>query len=372
MFKKMFISLLILISVVALGAFAYTRTAKFGRPPGGARLARIQKSPHYVHGEFQCLEPVTQIVEGDGGSFTATLKFLFGDKAGLVPPAAVPTQKTDLQKLDPGQDVVVWLGHSSYYMQLGGYKILIDPVLSDYGSPIFLVNKAFAGSSVYTAADFPQQIDVLVMSHDHWDHLDYDAIKALQPRIKNIVCPLGVGEYFEEWGFAPEQLHEEDWNTEVKLAPDLSVHVLPAQHFSGRLLKRNQTEWAGFAFITSCRQVFYSGDGGYGKHFAAIGQQFGGFDLAILEDGQYNKNWPRIHMLPEQVAQAALDVKAKTVLPAHNGKFALSTHDWDEPYKRLAAASAGKNYQLLTPEIGALVRIGSAEPFSPWWETVKK
>ena len=372
MFKKMLISLLILILIVALGAFAYTQTAKFGRPPGGARLARIQKSPHYVHGEFQCLEPVTQIVESGGGSFTATLKFLFGDKAGLVPPAAVPNQKTDLQKLDPKQDVVVWLGHSSYYMQLGGYKILIDPVLSDYGSPIFLVNKAFAGSSVYKAADFPQQIDVLIMSHDHWDHLDYDAIKALQPKIKNIVCPLGVGEYFEQWGFARSQLHEEDWNTEVKLAPDFSVHVLPAQHFSGRLLKRNQTEWAGFAFITPGRRVFYSGDGGYGKHFVTIGQQFGGFDLAILEDGQYNKNWPRIHMLPEQVAQAALDVKAKTVLPAHNGKFALSTHDWDEPYKRLAAASAGKSYHLLTPEIGALVHIGSAEQFSPWWETVKK
>ena len=296
------------------------------------------------------------------------MKFLTGSKEQLVPDGAIPSAKVDLKGLDPQEDVVVWLGHSSFYMQLGGRRILVDPVFSSYASPVSFINKAFAGSNVYTAEDMPA-IDVLVLSHDHWDHLDYDTVMALKSKVKAIVCPLGVGEYFEQWGFSPDQLHEEDWDTEVNLADDFSIYVLPSQHFSGRMLKQNQTEWAGFAFITPARRVFYSGDGGYGQHFKAIGERFGPFDLAILEDGQYNKDWPRIHMMPEETAQAAVDVRARAVLPVHNGKFALSRHSWDEPYKRITKASAGKDYRLLTPEIGDLIRLDDkVQSFPHWWE----
>ena len=370
MFKKLFLILIFLIIILAVAGFLYTRLPKFGRAPSAARLARMQASPNYKNGKFVCLEPIEKVVERDDGMLGGWIRFLTMSVPNLKPSGPLPTEKVNLKLLSSTQNLIVWLGHSSYYMQLAGKRILIDPVMSGYGAPVPFANRAFAGTDVYKTSDIPD-IDVLVISHEHWDHLDYDTIMNLKSRIKTVVCPLGVGEYFEQWGFAPEQIKEEDWNTKIVLAPDLSVYVLPAQHYTNRLFKQNQTLWAGFAFITPSSKVFYSGDSGYGKHFKAIGEQFGGFDIALLEDGQYNKDWHRIHMYPEEVAQAAMDIKAKAIMPCHNGKFAIAFHSWDDPLKRLAAASVGKPYELLTPEIGALVLIPPRSKTENWWEKVK-
>jgi len=206
--------------------------------------------------------------------------------------------KTDFKTLDKGKDVVVWLGHSSYFMQLGGKRILIDPVFSSSAAPVSFANKAFNGTNLYTAEDMPE-IDYLLISHDHWDHLDYPTVIALKPKVKNVVCGLGVGSYFEDWGFEPILIHEADWFTVLEFEDGLIIHVLPSRHFSGRLFTRNKTLWTGFALVTPDRRVFYSGDGGYGPHFKQIGEMFNGFDLVIMENGQYDKNWPYIHMMPE-------------------------------------------------------------------------
>ncbi|SFT39850.1 L-ascorbate metabolism protein UlaG, beta-lactamase superfamily [Selenomonas sp. GACV-9] len=356
--------------MLSAGGWLFTRRPEFGRLPQGQRLARVQASPHYKNGQFQNLVPVQVMNEESGENrFAAMAKFLFGDKSELSLQEPMLSQKTDLKALDKDKDAVVWLGHSSFFLQLGGQRILIDPVFSDYASPVFFINKAFPGSNIYTAADMPG-IDVLAISHDHWDHLDYPTVMALKPKIKNIVCPLGVGEYFEQWGFDLSIIHEEDWDTEIRLADDFSVHILPSQHFSGRFLRRNPTLWCGMAFVTPVRKVYYTGDGGYGEHFKAIGQKFGGFDLMLGENGQYNMAWHAIHMLPEETAQAAVDVGAKLLLPAHGGKFALSRHPWQEPYRRLTEASQDKDYKLLTPAIGELVHIDSKQrrPFDAWWE----
>ncbi len=356
--------------MLSLGGYSFIHRPEFGRLPQGERLARIQASPHYINGKFQNLVPV-QVMSEDSGEnrFVATAKFLFGDKSALSPKEPMLSHKTDLKKLDIKQDLVVWMGHSTFYMQLGGRRILIDPVFSSYASPVFFINKAFSGSNIYTAADMPD-IDVLAISHDHWDHLDYTTVMALKDKIKNIVCPLGVGEYFEQWGFDLQILHEEDWDKEIKIAEDFSIHILPSQHFSGRFLTQNPTLWCGFAFVTPKNKVYYSGDGGYGEHFKAIGKQFGGFDLMLGENGQYNMAWHAIHLLPEETAQAAVDVRAKALLPAHGGKFALARHPWQEPYQKLTEASQGKDYQLLTPEIGEAVSIDeiSLQAFGKWWE----
>lgn len=361
--------------LLSAGGYSFIHSEAFGHVPTGKRLARIQASPYYQDGQFQCLEPVADIMESSGddgeGRIMATWKFLFGDKKGLVPEQPMLSRKTDLKSLSREEDIVIWMGHSTFYLQLAGRRILIDPVFSSYASPVFFVNRAFPGSNVYTAADFPA-IDVLLLSHDHWDHLDYPSIMALQPKIREIVCPLGVGAYFEQWGFSLEHIHEEDWFTEVRLADDFRVYVLPSQHFSGRFLEQNKTQWAGFALVTPGKKVFCSGDGGYGGHFKRIGEQFGGFDLAIMENGQYNRQWPRIHLMPEETAQAAEDVQARTVIPAHSGKFALSRHTWDAPYRALAAASQGRSYTLLTPKIGEAAAIGGQEQsFAPWWENMR-
>ncbi|SFT38870.1 L-ascorbate metabolism protein UlaG, beta-lactamase superfamily [Selenomonas sp. GACV-9] len=361
------------LGVLAGGGALFTQRPEFGRLPQGERLARMEASPHYRNGKFQNLVPVQVMNEENGENrFVAMAKFLFGDKSHLSPKQVMLSKKTDLHSLNPHDDVVVWLGHSSFFMQLGGYRILIDPVFSSYASPIFFINKAFPGSNVYTVEDMPE-IDVMAISHDHWDHLDYPTIMALKPKVKNVVCPLGVGEYFEQWGFDMSIIHEEDWNTEIKLADDFSVHILPSQHFSGRFLRRNPTLWCGMAFVTPTRKVYYTGDGGYGEHFKAIGQKFGGFDLMLGENGQYNMAWHAIHMLPEETAQAASDVGAKLLLPAHGGKFALSRHPWQEPYRELTRFSQGRGYKMLTPEIGEVAYLdsGSTQNFGPWWEDMK-
>ena len=355
------------LGAVALGGFGFVHTARFGRAPQGERLRRIEASPHYHNGRFECLEPVTSTLEGETMP-QAFYKMIFDDKTDRVPAQPIPTQKTDLRALPADLDCVVWLGHSSYYLQLAGRRILIDPVFSAYGSPIWFINRAFAGSSVYSASDMPL-IDVLLMSHDHWDHLDYPTVMALREQIKDIVCPLGVGEYFEQWGFDLAHVHEEDWFTAVDLGGGLSVHVLPSQHFSGRFLTQNNTEWCGFALTSPMHQVYLSGDGGWGGHFRSIGAQFGGFDLAIMENGQYNQAWHRIHLLPEETVQAAVDVGARRVLLAHNSKFALARHKWYEPMQQVAAMSDGQPYALLTPEIGQLVTYDSQpKDFARWWE----
>ena len=358
------------IAAISLGGLYYVNRPEFGSLPSGARLERIKNSPHYVNGKFECLEPIVDMfpkdANQDNNRFSATWNFLFGDKTGLVPNQPMLSKKTDLKNLPPDEDVIVWMGHSTFFMQLDGKKILIDPVFSSYASPVFFVNKAFAGSNIYTAEDFPD-IDILAMTHDHWDHLDYPSIMALKPKIKTIVCALGVGEYFEQWGFDSKILREEDWFTEIAIDDRLSIHVLPSQHFSGRFLTQNPTEWCGYAFITPRKKVYISGDGGYGKHFKTIGEKFGGFDLAMLENGQYNPAWHPIHMLPEETSQAAIDVKARKVLPMHSGKFALSNHHWDTPYRDLEKFSTGKNYELITPEIGEAFYLDGTQTFDRWW-----
>ncbi|WP_416196265.1 MBL fold metallo-hydrolase [Selenomonas sp.] len=356
-------------TAAAGGAYAYVHLPKFGNPPTGERLRRMQASPHYHGDHFENLVPVSVMSEEEGeheNRLVATWKFLFGDKTGLVPDGPLPTQKTDLSALSRERDAVVWLGHSSFFVQLGGYRILIDPVFSSYASPLWCINRAFAGSNVYTADDFPE-IDVLALSHDHWDHLDYSTVMALKPKVRQVVCPLGVGAYFEQWGYPAGSIHEEDWGAEIKLEETLSVHILPSQHFSGRFLKQNLTLWCGMAFLTPKRSLYYTGDGGYGAHFQDIGRTFGGFDCVLAENGQYNLAWHAIHMLPEETAQACDDVGARLVIPAHNSKFALARHPWQEPMVRLEEASRGRSYRLLTPKIGALIDLASPADTSDWW-----
>ena len=351
------------------GIFYYTRQPQFGRLTTGSRPEKILASPHYFGDHFECLTPVKVMsddVHEKENRFAATWKFLFGDKTGLIPPAPVPTVKTDLNSLGGG-DCAIWMGHSTIYLQLAGRKILLDPVFSPYASPIFFVNRAFAGSNVYSAADFPP-IDILAITHDHWDHLDYPTISALKPKIKTVLCPLGVGEYFEQWGFDADKIIEDDWDAVIDFGRGLTAHILPSQHFSGRMLTQNPTEWCAFAFVTPVRKIFCSGDGGYSNHFKDIGKKFGGFDLAFMENGQYNRAWHAIHLLPDETAQASDDIHAAKVVPIHSGKFALARHEWNEPYKDLLAESAGNNFELLTPRIGELIRFDAEQNFSLWFD----
>lgn len=245
---------------------------------------------------------------------------------------------------------------------------MIDPVFSAYASPVFFSVRAFAGTTPYTAEDFPF-LDYVFISHDHWDHLDYPSIMQLKPKIGKIICGLGVKSHLLRWGFDDTQILEGDWGESLSLDDNVRVHFVPSQHFSGRTLVRNKTLWCGFVLETPQQKIFFSGDSGYEAHFAEIGKTFHGIDLALLDCGQYNESWRYVHMTPEQASQAALDLKASALLPMHIGKFSLAYHAWNDPFIRIKKASEMNPYQLLTPIIGEAVELSYPLPaFSPWWE----
>ena len=332
------------------------------------RLARIQASPHYKEGEFRPDVPHAAVKTGKG----FWRNFFFPEKGRQVPMDPIPAVKTDLKALPHEKDLLVWFGHSSFLMQLAGRRILIDPVFSTWASPVPFVCRAFRGTQIYRMEDLPDSIDVLALSHDHWDHLDCELSKAIEPRVKRVVTALGCGGYYERWGYPVSKIHEEDWWTEVKLAKDFSVWILPARHFSGRSLTRNQTQFASLAFITPGRKVFYSGDGGYDSRFAEIGRRLGGFDLAIIENGQYSSSWATVHMMPEESARAAEDLRARSVVPCHNSKYSLSLHCWRDPMDAFLKVSEGRSYQLLTPRIGEVLEMdGKGQALDRWWQELR-
>lgn len=357
---------LVLLGCFAAGGWLFLHSARFGALPQGNALDRLRQSPRYTGETFQNELPTPILTAGKG--FVATyLEFLFAKTDNAVPPAPVPAVKTSLKTLDREVEALIWLGHSSFFIQLEGKRILIDPVLSGYASPVSFSTRAFAGSAPYAADDLPA-IDILLISHDHWDHLDYATLSALRPRIGTVVCGLGVGAHLRRWGFSDAQIQEGDWGDAVA-TDNLTIHLTPARHYSGRTFTRNKTLWAGFVLETPRKNLFFSGDSGYGPHFAELGKRFGAFDLVMLDCGQYNERWSLIHMMPEEAAQAAEDLRAKALLPAHAGKFSIAYHSWDEPYRRIASASRGRNYRLVTPRIGEMVSpAGGDRDFGAWWE----
>ncbi|RYZ41939.1 MAG: MBL fold metallo-hydrolase, partial [Sphingobacteriales bacterium] len=347
--------LLVTVSVVGIATITYLQQPQFGRVPTGDRLERVRRSPNYRDGQFQNLS-YTPVV-GEGYSMSSVMyDFLFGKHPRTRPLNNIPSVKTDLLSLPRDTNVLVWFSHSSYFLQIDGKRILVDPVFSGNASPLPGTTRAFGGSDIYTADEMPQ-IDMLLISHDHYDHLDYKTIRALRPKIKQVICGLGVGEHFEAWGYEPQRIAERDWNETIVIDDSFRIHTTVARHFSGRKLKRNTSLWMSFVLETGNKKLFIGGDSGYDTHFADIGNRFGPFDLVILENGQYNEAWRAIHMLPEDVLTAASDLKAKKVFPVHSSKFKLALHAWDEPLESLSNLNRDRGLKLVTPMIGEVVRL---------------
>ncbi len=346
--------ILSIVAVVAIAGFVFINQPSFGRIPQGERLERIKKSPHYRDGEFRNLHN-TVLMTSQEGRLGALLGFLFKKETGLRPEKEIPVVKTDLSKISRDENILVWFGHSSYFIQIDGKRILVDPVFC-MASPVSFVNRPFKGTDAYKPADMPD-IDYLMISHDHWDHLDYETVMELKDRVGKVVCPLGVGEHFEYWGFDKERLIELDWNEDANLAPGFMIHCLPARHFSGRRLTANQSLWASFLLEAPSQNIYIGGDGGYDTHYAEIGNRFPGIDLAILANGQYNEEWSLIHLMPQYMAQTARDLKAKRVLTVHHSKYALAKHRWDEPLKNAEEMKNKDSLNVLIPEIGEVVAL---------------
>jgi L-ascorbate metabolism protein UlaG (beta-lactamase superfamily) len=337
--------------------------------PRGNRLENIKKSPNYRNGAFQNLSETPDLTEG-ANYFTVTKDLFCNKDKRLAPAGILPSVKTDLKMLPPDENVLVWFGHSSYFMQIDGKRMLVDPVFSGNASPVSFTTKAFAGTDIYTADDMPM-IDYLFISHDHYDHLDHQTMIKLQSKIKKVFCGLGTGEHLEYWGFDADLIVERDWNDSIKADDGFNVHLVPARHFSGRGFKRNQALWTSFVLQTAHMNIFIGGDSGYDAHFADIGKKFGPFDLAIIENGQYNKSWKHIHLMPHEVLMAAKDLKALKILPVHSCKFALGLHAWDEPLELISKHNLTEQLHIITPMIGEIVKLGDVkQTFKSWWKEV--
>ncbi|RYY21588.1 MAG: MBL fold metallo-hydrolase [Chitinophagaceae bacterium] len=327
------------------------------------RSRRINNSANFKNGSFTNLSPTK--MKPDDVSYITMIRKTMNRPNSTRPGFTLPVVKTDLKALAPVTPTIIWFGHSSYLIHFNKKNILIDPGFSGYASPFSFMVKAFDGANNYSAADMPD-IDLLIITHDHYDHLDVPTIKELAPKIKSVCTSLGVGERLEEL-LPGIKVTELDW-WESDSFDDLKVTACPARHFSGRGLKRNGSLWSSFVINLPGYSIFAGGDSGYDFFFKEIGNRFGPFDIAMLECGQYNEMWPMIHMMPEQTAQAAKDLQTKWLLPVHWSKFALALHPWNEPVKRVKLAAEKLTQNITTPKIGEPVVLGKSYPSDRWYE----
>ena len=334
--------IIVVLIVWALCIFAYMKLPKFGSLPKGKRLERIKQSPHFKDGAFKNLSETPQMTNEDG--FWQMTKEYFS-ATNKKPPGKMPSEKTNLKELDPGEDVLVWFGHSSYFIQTEGKKVLVDPVFCGNASPFSFSVKAFEGTDVYDVNDLPE-IDYLVITHDHWDHLDYKTLKRLKRIVKQVVTALGNGAHLERWGYDSNVIVELDWYENHDFGNGFVFHTLPARHFSGRGFTHKKSLWASFLLETPKFKLYIGGDGGYDSHFAEIGKQFGEIDLAILENGQYNHSWKYIHMHPNEVLQAGKDLNAVV-----HGERVGTGHDRNVAGQRVQDDELGVRSAAVPPRI---------------------
>ena len=350
--------LIVILVVLAVTAPIYLHLPRFGKFPSGARLERIRRSPNYRDGKFQNLVETDVIVKKSARSFAKTLIHIaFGKKKiALKPEKPLNMVKRDLNNLPADRDLYVWFGHSAYLLSLHGTTVLVDPTFVT-ASPVSFINKPFAGTDLYKPEDMPHRIDYLVITHDHYDHLDCETIERLKDRVGHVICPLGVGEHLERWGIRPEQLIEMDWNEKSSFSEDWAVFCLPSQHFSGRSFRRDNTLWASFLLETPSGKIFLGCDGGYGPHFREIGEEHPDIDLAILENGQYNEQWGNIHTMPKNLGREAVDLGAKRVITVHHSKYALALHPLDEPLGNERTARDEYGLNLIIAELGEITEL---------------
>ena len=340
-----------------------------GKNPSGEELRQISLLPNYKNGIFQNLEDNTI----DSSTTTVKklkwhrmLKYLLRKQKNTHPLKSIPSVLTDLQSHPYKKPTVIWFGHSSFLLKTSSANILFDPNFSSYAGPFKGMITAFEGTMEYDVEHLPV-IDALIISHDHYDHLDYHTVKLLKKKVKRVIVPIGVGSHFRKWGYKQEMITELNWDESFRLQDQLCITATPAHHRSNRTLAQRKTLWASYVVEADGYKIYFSGDTGYGRHFKRIGEQYGPFDLALLECGQYNQKWPRNHMFPYQTARAAIDLKTAMTIPIHWARFAESEHPWNEPVKLLLASADSLNVPVSVPFIGQPYTLGETIERIDWW-----
>ncbi len=371
--KKTALVLASLILLILLTGFLFVSfSPQFGGTPTEERRKLYEKTGRYSDGKFHNEEPFNLTI--DCHSVKEMLKEMLSPDPNVSPKKDVPVQKIGAATITNKSDSltrVTWFGHSAFLLEIDGKTLLLDPIFSQYAAPHALLGRKRYSNEMPIEIEQLPEIDAVLISHDHYDHLDYPSIKKLKEKTRRFYVPLGVGSHLAAWEISWDKIYETDWREE-KTFDSLTLILAPAKHMSGRGLgDQFVTLWGSWVIRGQSRNIYFSGDGGYGAHFKEIGEKYGPFDLGLMECGQYNDLWPDVHMTPEQTVQAGIDVRASLIVPIHWGAFTLATHSWTDPIERVTAEAIKQNLPVSTPRIGESIIVGKPEyPRQNWWENL--
>ncbi len=363
---RVLIKIIIAILILILLVFLFLKIWKpFGATPSKEdKKDYEERATNYKNGLFNNERDFKMIYNDDKENE-------YVSKKGMIPTDDLPTA-TPSYKENPSIDDfnITWFGHSTILMQMHGMNILIDPVFSEKASPV-----SFAGPSRYSdivmeTEELPN-IDIVVISHDHYDHLDYKTIKEIDSKVDKYIVPLGIENHLERWGVGKDKIINLAWWEEVNIN-GLLIACTPAKHYSGRnVIDMYNNLWASWVFIDENHKVFTSGDSGFDKHFEEIYNKYGEFDFAMLESGQYDVKWRSTHMTPEEAVEAGKILKAKVIMPIHWGAFKLANHPWDDSVERFTLKADEENINYITPMLGETISYQLNPKINKWWTNIK-
>ena len=367
-FKMIGITLSAIIGLIIISTFLFISCSpQFGKSPNKKQKELYAKTENFQNGRF-----INQHASPMDVNYWKILKELTKQAPNRNPKSDIIVEKIDSSTIENHSDDITqlrWFGHSTFLLEIDGKKILIDPVFGESPSPVpFIGAKRYSKELPIEIEKLPF-IDAVILSHDHYDHLDYESIQKLKGKVGQYFAPLGVGNHLEYWGIPKEKIHELNWWESIDF-DGVDLICCPARHFSGRgLFDRATTLWCSWVIKGGNDNIFFSGDSGYDTHFKEIGEKYGPFDISLMECGQYNEDWKLLHMMPEETVQASIDLKSKLALPIHWGAFTLAFHDWTDPIERVTKKANELNLPITTPKIGEPVLFGNETfPTEKWWK----
>lgn len=366
-----FVSVLVFVLVTA--ALFINLSPQFGGNATEEEITTYSLTCHFENGVFLNKEEIN--MEVDCHSIQKMLEEMLEPDPNVSPKEDIKVKKIQAESILQKPDSLsrlTWFGHSTFLVEIDGKNILFDPVFGQYAAPHPLLGrKRYNSEMPINIADLPK-IDAVIISHDHYDHLDYESIKELKDKTDHFFVPLGVDNHLERWEIAEDKISKMDWWEEEEFK-GLTIAFTPSRHMSGRgLTDQSATLWGSWVVKGKKSNMYFSGDGGYGQHFKEIGEKYGEFDIALMECGQYNKLWAEVHMMPEQTVQAGIDVKAKMIVPIHWGAFTLATHAWTDPIERVTQEAKKRKLEIATPQIGEPIILGNSEiPKTAWWTAIQ-